>query len=267
MTKQPPGLLPVLSLLLVIQTGCSLPFRTGLGDKADKKSADFVTVQVEHWLEQPQWVELPDSSATLASALSRSQNVVNETLKKSLSARARGGMGDLSPRDFRDDCIVILRDNQFWYFPSAMLMLPEISALPLRPNDSIATIPAFRSVFFSDEDRLAVAVTIVGTGQGVENAVLDFSAIETIVKRNGKLNKYVSTPDFSLAIVSRRLAGTLHHLVVPSRPDKEADMSWYGDALTSAVARQLGESSAGNLKFQDGDVICLTHLGVFAENF
>ena len=259
--------MPVLSLLLVIQTGCSLPFRTGLHDKAEKKRADIVTVQVEHWLEQPQLVELPDSSATLASVLSRSQNVVNETLKKSLSARARGGMGDLLPRDFRDDCIVILRDNQFWYFPSAMLMLPEISSLPVRPNDSIATIPAFRSVFYSDEDRLAVAVMIVGSGQGVENAVLDFSGIETIVKRNGKLNGHTSTPDFSLVIVSRRLEGTLHHLVVPSRPDKEADMSYYGDALTSSVARQLGESSAGHLKFQDGDVIYLTHLGLFAENF
>lgn len=154
---------------------------------------------------------------------------------------------------FNDNCVILERGSDIWYFLDPLNSIAEIKNIRLRHEDAIVSMPFDRTVFHSDRPNNDSEIFIFGiASEGPQKLIrksktsennLSSLATDPSIKRNSVI--------WTATIVTRKLGQSLHHLVLGGGKDFST-----APLATGAAAR-----------FQSGDLIELTNLSIFAQRF
>lgn len=237
-------------------------------------------IAVQHWLEPSTTVDLaPNKTNTLAAALSETRNLANASAKRKLSQLAQEGNIGQERANFQENCVMLVRRNQRFYFPTSLLALPEIAGLPLRPNDVVLTLPMKQTIFSKQpsfdgnldnglrEAGMQTINVVNQAGETVQTVQLkDDLSISNFLDPFASPIKYDNVgPEVSLSLVSRQEGAIIHHLVLPTvNSETSVQGAIYEEDFVNYVSLQLLNSQ---VEFRNQDVIQLTQLALFVSLF
>lgn len=238
-------------------------------------------VAVQHWLEPSTTFDLArNKNNTLAAVLSETRNLANASAKRKLSHLALEQEIRQDRTIFQENCVMLVRRNQRFYFPTSLLALPEVAGLCLRPNDVVLTLPMKQSVFAKQH--------LDSEGQQGEDAGESESQTINVINQAGEIVQTVLLQDdltissfldpfaspvdhdkfeqnVSLSLVSRQDGSIIHHLILPTVNKKASNQgAIYEEDFIRYVSLQLLNS---HMEFQDQDTIQLSNLEFFVGLF
>ncbi len=237
-------------------TGChTLPLTQKKCLLAKQQDSEILgQVTVTRWLTTSRRIPITQRSRSIGDVLIQSSSANDEFVKLTGQQLVDEDLIDVDARDFNDNCVILVRGNQAWYFLDPGRSIYEIKNIALKPDDAILTKPFHRTPFFSDNQDIDSEIFVFGV------------AIEVPQRqsRKGKtfesyISSFLDMPAkreiWTATIVTRKIGSVLHHLVmaVPS-PDQGFAQMQYSKPLADA-------------HFQTGDLVELTNLSIFAQRF
>jgi hypothetical protein len=247
----------VLALLLaVLQVGCSM-LPTSLC-RFNKPAEPPATVKMNPWLSQSLDVPIPNSKLTLPELLQQPTVLAHREL---LSAVAQQHKQTINSNDsfLSDDCIVLSRGTQHWYFLNPSDLIPLYAGeIQLRPNDRIDTLPFQATKFFNRERQEGLEYVVVELGRSPRKLVATGStlAISSLVLASN----HPPQSWWSVTVLSRHDGRHSHHLVLPAATE-------VGTAFSSAIEKSDLLIRLDKASLQPGDVIEMTNLAEFGRRF
>lgn len=236
------------------------------GNTSDTVSAG--RVQVMHWLDSFQTIDLDrDGYITVANALSKTRSLTNETAKRSLRANAKDGkLPDVDANNLLDNCILITRSGQLWYFPKAMLALPEFSGIRLRNNDQVFTMPFSKTIISGIEDLDEVTIQFINRLEGTKGELQVTPLIgNSIIDPN--IKKVASNSAITLAHVQTIRNDLQIHIVFPYANDFTKSYSGGRNFAKYMISELSASGDFAKPVYQEGDIIEFTNLGFFVNEF
>jgi hypothetical protein len=263
--KQAGGLWNCLRLLLlrlglifafVLCTGChSLPLPQKKCLFARKqKSENLGEVSVTRWLNTSMQIPITEQSRSIQDVLNKSTSAEDELLKLKVQQLAKDDLINVDARDFNDNCVILVRGNQAWYFLDPGRSIFEIKNIALNPDDAILTKPFYRTPFFSDNRDTDSEIFVFGVANdGPQRQIRKGKTFDSYL--SSFLDMPAKREIWTATIITRKTGSFLHHLVmaVPS-PGQDFAQMQYTKPLADA-------------HFQTGDLVELTNLSIFAQRF
>lgn len=221
------------------------------------------TVTVKRHLDSAREVAI-DGYLSLQQAISAG-GLGNEAVLRLARAKADAiGRGD-KKSDLKEDIVVLIRDNQLWYFPKAWLATEAVGGMPLKAGDVAISIPRTRCLFFRTRSQdLPDEITV-----GLFGAEAPFSGSVQLENQRSMglaLVQKLAVPEFkftrenktaSVVIVRRQVNGKVHNLVMPVLGASEKSQ------LPRFLAVDTAEILAsGNAFLSDGDSVNYTNLAL-----
>jgi hypothetical protein len=243
-------------LLAVLQVGCSL-LPTSLCH-FNKPAEPPVTVRLNPWLSQSLDVPIANSKLTLPDLLQQPTVLAHREI---LSAVAQKHKQTINSNDsfLSDDCIVLSRGTQHWYFLNPSDLIPLYAGeIQLRPNDRIDTLPFQATKFFNLERKEGLEYVMVELGRSPRKLVATGStlAISSLVLASN----HPPESWWSVTVLSRHDGRHSHHLVLPAATEVDT-------ALSSAIENSELPIRLDKSLLQPGDIIEKTNLVEFGSRF
>jgi hypothetical protein len=240
------------ALLCLVLSGCSmLPTQ---GHRMPAEAHESAGVTLFPWLGNPFRIALDDGSGSLISALGHPEVAEHRLLLSGLARRDRD-INQVGKSSFEDDCAVLLRGNENWYFLEPWELLEGYAGfVPLSPENRVLTLPFESTRFcglprpsqfeYSEIDSLGVGRKISVAGQMGDDSV-------------GKYLDELQHPaveGWTATVLSRWDGQRMHHLVLPANAPASSPL-----AAALSVRKKLDR-----VFLQPGDVVVKTNLVTLA---
>lgn len=237
-------------LLAMLQSGCAMlpPTLSNLKKPAETPA----TVKLNLWLNQSLEVPITGSKLTLPDVLQRPTILTPREFNSAVAAKHQQAF-------LADDCIVLSRGTQHWYFLDPSDLIPLYAGeIRLRPNDRIDTLPFQSTKFFDLERNEGLDYVMVEWGRPPRKlaAIGATLAISSLVLPSN----HPPESWWSVTVLSRHDGRHSHHLVLPAASDETSVVSRAIEA--SELANRLDKSL-----LQPGDVIEKTNRMEFSSRF
>lgn len=228
-------------------TGCSVT-RTWCSKGVEPPAA---TVELTPWLGETSRIAIDGGSTTLADLLLGEQ-VAQERVATRLLATALKDKARVEHLAFDDNCVVLQRGDNFWYFfePIEWLELYAGTIL-LRHGDKLFTVPFRQCMFVTDNPQKDVQYLIrdlFGETQLKQAPPTESLSISAALFQEPPISGW------TVSIVTRVLPNGIHHLLTPgpiasgtSLPAEVIDRLTY--------TKLLAGTAGSNATLQTGDLI------------
>ncbi|MCA9126895.1 MAG: hypothetical protein KDB22_07415 [Planctomycetales bacterium] len=207
-----------------------------------------------------QSVAITADSRSLASVLLQSTSPQEQLARQLENQRA----GELLPseRIFNDDCTVIQRNGENWYFvwpTSSDLLVQQIA---LRDGDSVVTMPFSRTPFFQERSETDAEIGLVGLANaGPEKLIVEAGVRErnlgTLVSGisfwNADRSRWTAT------VVTRSDGRTIHHAVLAAGKKANTEKRPATEPL-NPVGQRVAE-------LRNGDILEMTDFMTVIKRF
>ncbi|MFO1065434.1 MAG: hypothetical protein U0892_16330 [Pirellulales bacterium] len=245
--------LSILALLMALasQSGCAA-FQSWLPKKGIP--ADVVTISP--WIEGNVTVPVVKNRTTLQDVLADSKIDSRRTLL-SIAVRKIQDPTNIEPFKLEDDCIVLARGNDRWYFLEPFALIEEYAGqVILQPNDRIYTLPLNRCMFVTERHPVPFNYLKIEPGREprLEPVIPKANNIESIPG----LRTASPSAQWTVSILTRLDGTERHHIVFPASFDSRTPM---GQLINKSVRVQtVGLSPDLGLFLQPGDIVEDTNL-------
>lgn len=244
-----------LVLLCLVLPGCSLiPTQ---GHRMPAQAHESAGVTLVPWLGNPFRIALDDGSNTLLSALGHPEVAEHRLLLSGLAMRDRD-INQVGKSSFEDDCAVLLRGNENWYFLEPSELLEGYAGfVQLSPQDRVLTLP-FESTRFCGLARLSgfeyLEIDHIGVGRRI--AVAGEMGDDSVGKYLDEL-QHPAVEGWMATVLSRWDGQRMHHLVLPAN----------APAGSPSAAALLVRKKLDRVFLQPGDLLLKTNFVALADNW
>ena len=201
--------------LLVSAFGCNgIAKLNCLGQKPLPPSVAHVNV----WLQGNVDVPIPKEGGVLQEILLdqrvAGQRSILDTLGEEVDA---SDTATVTGKIFRDNCVVLFRDKETWYFLEPMELVRQGIPVPVRPEQKLATIPIDQSRFVAESvaDKSEI-IWIEPDGTSSRRTIEGNLLIGYFVRQQRDRG------ELDVLVISRLVGARYHHLVVPLLKDNQS---------------------------------------------
>jgi len=250
-------MLGICFLTVIAQSGCSLIQSKWREAGANSKSLAASTAKITPWLANSVTITLTDNPVSLPEVLQEPQVAQFRKLTSVVVTAVEAKV--IPDRYLKDNCVVLLRGNDHWYFlePSSLLEF-YVGRIPVRPGDKIFTLPFQSCKFVVPRPVSNFEYVLIEPGKAPESIPVNIADPSETKYNINDINSFGSPSNGWTATVVTRVEGTrMHHLVLPAIFDKTSPLKDpLADAMTPLRDFVLGaEGLYVGCFFQPGDVV------------